>query len=57
MSGDDKLIKKLVVGNSKLKQGGRIDRASFNLVEVRMSKENCAFEWLEEVIERRGVRK
>lgn len=57
MSGDDKLIKKLVVGNSKLKQGGRIDRASFNLVEVRMSKENCTFEWLEEVIERRGVRK
>lgn len=57
MSGDDKLIKKLVVGNSKLKQGGRIDRASFNLVEVRMSKENWAFEWLEEVIERRGARK
>ena len=57
MSGDDKLIKKLVVGNNKLKQGGWIDRASFNLVEVRMSKENCTFEWLEEVIERRGARK
>ena len=57
MSGDDKLIKKLVVGNSKLKQGGRRDRASFNLVEVRMSKENWPFEWLEELIERRGVRK